>query len=125
MSFEFVCFTLAQARPNSGAFLIGALIGGTIAGAVCGLLPLLLARGRGQLPLGTAGMVSCMISGAILGLILAIPVAVIFTVVVLSRGRQAARGFQPIFPQSLPPAPPAPAAPHPQTVLTPEAGEDV
>ncbi len=79
--------------PEKVDFLIGALIGGLIAGCLCGLIPLALAQWKGRLPVGIAAWLSCLICGGILGLLLAGPVALIFSTVILALGRPPSEGL--------------------------------
>ena len=55
--------------------LIDALLFGMLAGAVCGIAPLVVAIKTGRDPYGIGALVACAIAGSILGVILAIPVA--------------------------------------------------
>ena len=66
------------------AFLIGAFIGGFIVGALCGLLPLYFGTRRGRPKLAIAAMVSCAAAGLVLGILLAAPTALVFTVIILA-----------------------------------------
>lgn len=59
-----------------------AVIAGLIAGLVCGLLPLISGLVKGRRELGIIGFVACAVSGAVLGLLLAIPVAIVFTLAI-------------------------------------------
>lgn len=77
-----------QANPNNIAYTIGAFIGGAIAGALCGLAPLLVGNSRGQQQLGLIGFISCVVAGLLLGLLLAVPVALVFTIVILTKKPQ-------------------------------------
>jgi hypothetical protein len=75
-----------QALPQ-GEFLIAAIIGGLIAGLLCGLFPFALAKSRGRLGFGVAALFVCIICGGILGLLLAGPVAAVFSFVIVSMGK--------------------------------------
>jgi len=82
-----------QVQPGQqGQFLIIAIIAGGIAGAVCGLLPFFLGRSRGRAGLGVGGLVACVLSGFVLGLLAAVPMAIIFTVVILAMGHAPGTG---------------------------------
>ena len=59
-----------------------ALLVGFIVGVVCGLAPLISGFLTGRVGLGVAGLVVTAISGALLGLLLAVPVAIVFTLAV-------------------------------------------
>jgi len=74
----------AQMDPELGSAIAFGAVVGLIAGAVCGLLPLIVGLTRKQVGLGVGGFVSCVIAGAVLGLLLAAPVAVIFTVIMFA-----------------------------------------
>jgi uncharacterized membrane protein len=54
------------------------LIDGLLLGLICGVIPLFFSTGRNRLKLGFGAVVACVISGLLLGLLLAIPVAVLF-----------------------------------------------
>jgi hypothetical protein len=60
------------------------LIGGAIAGMLCGLIPLITGSKRGHQGLGLAGMMCCVLAGLLLGVIGALPTALIFLVIILS-----------------------------------------
>ena len=68
-------------------FLIGTIMGGLLAGTVCGLVPLAVGRWKRRVTLGVWALLFCMFSGGILGVILAVPVALIFSMITLVLGR--------------------------------------
>jgi hypothetical protein len=68
----------ASVDYNSQAYANGVLIGSLLAGLVCGLWPLLAGASKGQPILGALGLFVCIISGYVLGLLLALPVAFVF-----------------------------------------------
>jgi hypothetical protein len=70
----------SQNEINMAAILIGALI----AGGLSGLLPLLVGISKKQEGLAIAGMIACIVSGLILGLLLAVPVALVFLFIILA-----------------------------------------
>jgi len=59
-----------------------AILIGLIVGVVCGLAPLVSGFLTGRVGLGVAGLVVTAISGMLLGLLLAVPVAIVFTLVI-------------------------------------------
>jgi len=61
-----------------GLLLSNSLIDGFLVGLIFGVLPLFFSTSRNRLALGFGGLLACMVSGALLGLLLAIPIAVIF-----------------------------------------------
>ena len=63
---------------------------GFIAGVVCGLAPLIFGAMRGRIALGVGGFVACAAAGAVLGLLLAVPVAIVF-VYFIQRSTRTAR----------------------------------
>ncbi len=67
------------------AQIIGMLVGAILIGIVCGLIPLITGIVRKHFVLGIVGLLSCTIGGFILGIILALPIAVIFTVIIATR----------------------------------------
>jgi uncharacterized membrane protein AbrB (regulator of aidB expression) len=78
------------------AMLIGALIGG----GLCGLIPYYFGRKRGQPTLAIVGLVCCIVAGLIAGIILALPTAGVFALIIAVRPSGQAPGA--------PPAPPGP-----------------
>ena len=84
---------------DSTTKLVAMLIGGVIAGTLCGLIPYFFGKKRGQSKLGTIGLVSCIVSGMILGVILALPVAGVFALIIATRPA----GPTPGAPQGFPP----------------------
>ena len=73
----------SQPQVENVAFAIGTLVGGAFVGLLCGLAPLLAGQSKNQSQLGWIGFASCVISGLLLGLLLAVPVALVFTLVIL------------------------------------------
>ncbi len=71
-------FAAIQMLPHQLAFR---LIGGGIAGFVCGLLPYFVGKNKNP-KLANIALISCAISGIVLGAILALPVAVVFTIII-------------------------------------------
>jgi hypothetical protein len=63
----------------------GMLFGGAVAGALCGLLPYFIGKKKSQEKLGSIALLACIVAGVALGLILAIPTAVVFVAVILTR----------------------------------------
>jgi len=59
-----------------------ALLGGLIAGVLCGLVPLIYAASKGRIALGALSFLATVAAGLVLGLILAIPVAAVMTYIV-------------------------------------------
>jgi MFS family permease len=72
-----------QMSPVQVGYWVGIFLGGFVVGALCGLLPLLVGLKKQRRGLALAGWISCVVAGLILGLLLAIPVALVFTVVIL------------------------------------------
>ena len=68
---------------NSTAYWIGVFIGGLSMGAFCGLAPLIAGVIKHRENLGYIGFASCIVSGLLLGIILAAPVALVFTLIIL------------------------------------------
>lgn len=70
-------------------YWIGIFIGGFLVGGLCGIAPLIAGSAKNQQTLGYVGLATCVVSGLILGLILAAPVALVFTLVILLRRTEA------------------------------------
>jgi hypothetical protein len=68
--------------PEDVAVLVGALF----AGAVCGIWPLSAGAHRGRPGLGVTGFVCCVVSGFLLGCLLALPIAVFFRLLIGALG---------------------------------------
>ena len=64
---------------------IGMLVGALLSGDLCGLGPLLAGRSRGRNTEGLVGFIVCIVCGLFLGIILAGPVALIWTIILLTR----------------------------------------
>ena len=79
---------------------------GSLAGALCGLVPLILGITRSQRGLAIGGFGACVLCGAILGLVLAVPIAGLFTYLIVRASR--ARTPQAPLPDTYGRAPPTP-----------------
>lgn len=66
--------------PNT--FKLAVFILAIVIGIICGLIPLITGFIKKRTKLGVIGFISSVIGGAILGLLLALPVAIIFTVII-------------------------------------------
>lgn len=115
-------------KSQDGAYWTGVLIGGGLAGAACGLFPLLAGRALGRTNLGQWGMGVCVLAGLVGGVIGAGPVAVLFALVIALLGQPSSpgarkRGVQPIADSDddIPVAEPVRAAP-PRPRPTPPRG---
>ena len=86
------------------AKLAGLIVGGLVAGALCGLIPFFVGKKGGQTTLGNAGLICCIIGGAIGGIILALPVAGVFALIIATRPANPTAGAPP----GAPGAPPGP-----------------
>ena len=71
-------FFVMQMLPGDLSLQIAA---GLIAGGICGLLPLLLGKKKHP-KLASIGFVTCIICGGVLGLLLALPVAIFFAIMI-------------------------------------------
>jgi uncharacterized membrane protein len=54
------------------------LIDGFLVGLICGVIPLFFSTGKNRLRLGFGGLLACVMSGLLLGLLLALPISVLF-----------------------------------------------
>ena len=71
---------------NSAAFRMGALFGAVFVGILCGLIPLFLGGKRERPGIGWTGFVLCVVSGCLLGLIGALPMAGLMSLVIVAAG---------------------------------------
>ena len=71
---------------NTTAYMVGAIFGAVFVGILCGLLPLAVGRKRERLGLGWVGLGLCVGSGFALGLFGAVPMAGLWSLVILVAG---------------------------------------
>ena len=77
-------------------YTIGVLVGGLAIGALCGILPLVIGLKRNKRSLAIVSMATCIVGGLILGIFLALPVSIVWTVILLSlKAPQARSNVQP------------------------------
>jgi predicted PurR-regulated permease PerM len=60
-----------------------AIIGALIVGILCGIVPYRLGKKKGLEGWGLAGIISCTLGGLLAGMIVAIPLAAIFSAIIL------------------------------------------
>ena len=65
--------------------LVAMLIGAVIGGGLCGLIPYFFGKKRGQKTLGIVGLVCCIAAVLIAGIILALPTAGVFALIIAVR----------------------------------------
>ena len=66
-----------------GAFLVGVVIGSLVMGALVGLIPLIVGLKKQAKGLAIAGFVACIVANFILGLLLSLPVAIVFLIIII------------------------------------------
>lgn len=66
-------------------YILEAMIYGIIAGALVGLIPFFIGKNKNQEKLGLYSLLACALSGAVLGLLLAIPVACVCVFLIYNR----------------------------------------
>ena len=71
------------------------IVGAFVAGAICGLVPLVYGLADGQTGLAVGGFVGCVIGGLLLGVFLAVPIAAVFAYLIWRRGRQSRAATSP------------------------------
>lgn len=76
---------------------IGAVLGAILIGVICGLMPLITGLVKKQSSLGFIGLIGSIVGGFILGVLLALPIAIVFTIIIVSKKQVV---------ESLPPNPP-------------------
>lgn len=120
-------------------YLIASLIGAAVVGFVFGLVPLICGLIKKRVGLAIGGFAACLVGGFILGLILALPMCVLFTVLIfVTKPKNAGMPGAPYGqypgqapyqapPQPMPGQPPVagqqPVPPQPQTQQDPAAPE--
>ena len=78
-----LAIVLLSANGATG-FLVGQIFGAIVAGMLCGCLPYYQAKRVGNLELAQISLASCTLAGLILGIVLALPTAIAFTIVIVS-----------------------------------------
>lgn len=71
-------------------YQFGVIIGSLVVGLICGAIPLVIGINKKKLGLGIGGLIACVVSGLIFGLILAIPICILF-VWLISRASKKTR----------------------------------
>jgi ABC-type tungstate transport system substrate-binding protein len=74
----------AMDSPERIGFFIGTLLGGAVAGLICGLLPYFIGKKKDSRRLGKFALYACIVSGLILGIILALPMAIAFSLAIIA-----------------------------------------
>lgn len=64
------------------------LIESALLGLICGVIPLFFSTGKDRVKLGFAGLLACVVSGLLLGLLLSIPVAAVFLWLIFRNGTE-------------------------------------
>ena len=71
-------------------YQFGAIIGSLVVGVISGAIPLVIGINKKQLGLGIGGFIICVVSGLILGLILAIPMCILFVWLISNASKKQA-----------------------------------
>jgi hypothetical protein len=82
---------VVSSLTDSSTLLLN-LLGGLVAGLVMGLIPLIVGLKKRQKALAWSGFGACILSGLLLGLLLSLPVAMIFLIIILVRGKKTPKG---------------------------------
>jgi hypothetical protein len=90
------------------------IIGAVVAGALCGVVPLVYGLVRGEPVLAVGGFAACVIGGLLLGVLLAAPLAAVFAWLIWrhSRAALAAAGPAAREPAGAPPETAGPGTDH-------------
>ncbi|MGB8261947.1 MAG: hypothetical protein WCE75_16425 [Terracidiphilus sp.] len=102
---------------NDG-YMFGYLIGGALMGLVCGLLPYFVGKKKNVEGLPVTALWVCAVCGLLLGILLALPVAIVFTVVIANKAKAQSRPPMPTISVVPRPSAPAQSAPLPRPVIT-------
>tara|TARA_Y100000031_G_C8185437_1_gene368707 strand:+ start:878 stop:1096 length:219 start_codon:yes stop_codon:yes gene_type:complete len=65
------------------AYTFGTLVGALSSGILCGIVPLKLGKKHNKEGWGKAGLITSTIGGLVLGLLLAVPLAGVFSAIIL------------------------------------------
>ena len=68
--------------------LVDVIFTALIVGMLCGAVPMIFGAVKGELGLGLTGFVVCTVCGLILGMLLAIPAAGVFTFLIAKKDRE-------------------------------------
>ncbi len=83
---------MGQNNPaNQAGYWVGVIFGGLVVGMLCGALPLWLGRKRQRMGLGWLGFGLCAVSGIALGLIGAVPMAGLTSLMIVVVGPPATK----------------------------------
>lgn len=77
-----------QMNANVMAIILGSLISGAIVGAIPGITGAV----KGKLGLGLGGFFACLVGSFILGLILSIPLCIVFMYLIMKKPKQSTPG---------------------------------
>lgn len=75
---------------NQVAFTIGAIVGSLFSGALVGLVPLLLGLKKKFNGLAIGGFIACIVGSLFMGLLLSVPICVVFAVIISVKAKKAA-----------------------------------
>lgn len=100
-------------------YLVASIIGALAVGFAFGLVPLICGLVKKRVGLAIGGFAACLVGGFILGLILALPMCVLFTVLIfVTKPKNAVQPYAP-YPGQMPY--PGPMQPNQQPVQPPMA----
>src|SRR5438477_6962276 len=86
-----IMFSHISVSQHQLAFRIGVAFGAVMVGVICGLVPLITGIVRRRPALAFGGLCACVVSGFLLGLLLAVPVSALFTVLIYLLPRAGSR----------------------------------
>lgn len=69
------------------AYTLGAIIGSLVTGALIGAIPAICGAIKQKIGLAIGGFFACLVSGFILGMILAIPVCAVFLFLIFRKSK--------------------------------------
>ncbi len=105
--------------------LVAIIFGALAVGALMGLIPLISGMVKNRKGLAIGGFVACVIAGFLLGIILALPTAIVFTLIIFLTKPKATEAVMNPYSPSMPAPPSNPYAPNPYAPSAPTPPQPV
>jgi MFS family permease len=76
-------------NANQAAYAIGTIVGSLVSGALVGLVPLIMGLKKNFKGLAIGGFVACLVGSFLMGLLLSVPICVVFAVIIAVKAKKA------------------------------------